>query len=192
MLDVATPEIAGRYEATPLGLVLRKGRQMDVSLSIGEWSEIGRQLGAAGNGLLWCIGDWFVMGERSYGSTYTEAIAITGYAYQTLADCAYVASRVSRRDENLSFAHHRAVAPLAPAEQREWLERAKAEGWTREQLRRAIAGTLEPEAPERVQIERELKLVATTERAERWQAAAERAEMDFSDWAANVLDEAAA
>jgi putative SOS response-associated peptidase YedK len=40
----------------------------------------------------------------------------------------------SRRREVLSWSHHREVAALPPAEQDEWLDRAEAEKWDRNDL----------------------------------------------------------
>lgn len=48
--------------------------------------------------------------------------------------------RPAERVEGLSFGHHCEVAALDPADQRVMLERAKVEGWSTSQLRRAIRG----------------------------------------------------
>jgi len=51
---------------------------------------------------MWWVGDWLNYGEARYGEMYSQAIEITGYASQTLADAKWVASRIepSRRHEN--------------------------------------------------------------------------------------------
>ena len=76
-----------------------------------------------------------------YGEMYNEVLqGSTGYTYGGLAHLAYVAKRIEfwRRRQNLSWSHHREVAPLEPAEQDEWLDKAEQEGWAVHTLRQAI------------------------------------------------------
>jgi hypothetical protein len=105
-----------------------------------EWEQVGVMLGRIGRARRWWIGDWVNHGERAYGEKYTLAIDATGYEYQTVANCAYVAKAIepSRRREGLSWSHHAEVAALEPSEQEAWLDRAQAEGLTRNGLRKAI------------------------------------------------------
>lgn len=160
-----------------------------------DWAAIARKLALFVNAPRWWVGDWVNYGEEAYGLKYQEALALTDLTYQAIADLAYVAGRIelSRRRESLSVAHHREVAPLSPEEQDRWLDRAEAEGWTRDNLRAAIQGQLEPVPPERTTVTLEqIRFTIPPERAERWKTAAEREGVAFSDWAARVLDEAAA
>jgi len=85
-------------------------------------------------------GDWLTFGERKYGEMYAQALDETDYEYKTLRDAKYVAGKVglSGRHDNLSFSHHKAVASLAPQEQKQWLDRAEDEGLTRDELRQGI------------------------------------------------------
>lgn len=186
MTTIDKPGLDGLVKTTPTSLELA-GKNL---LSIGEWSDVGRSLGRLGNAALWWVGDWFAIGERTYGSTYSEAMAITGLAYQTLRNVTSVCQSVelSRRRDNLSFGHHAEVAALAPWAQTQWLDLAEAEGLNRDQLRLRIRGDaqLPAAAPFR------LTLTAPQERAARWQAAAESEGLEFIDWATGVLDEAAA
>ncbi|MFL5911426.1 MAG: LmbU family transcriptional regulator [Gaiellaceae bacterium] len=185
MTELALPDSGLVTSATGLRL-----RNESVSPSIAEWSEFGRQLGVGANRVSWLIGDWMALGERVYGSTYAEGQKITGLAYQTLMQLAWVCKSVesSRRREDLSFSHHVEVAGLAPWAQDQWLGLAEREGLSTRELRARIQGDHElPEAaPAR------LRLTAAPERAERWKAAAERAGVGFDEWAANALDRAAA
>jgi hypothetical protein len=185
-LDVRTT-LGDRVDATPTSLDLHLER----ALTIEEWSEIGRRLGRIGNSALWWIGDWLRVGEKAYGSTYEEAEAITGYPYQTLADAAWVSGKVdfSDRSEKLSWTHHRAVAALDPETQRAWLARAATEGLSVADLKEQIRGSRS--LPARDATLEQLRLTAPVDRAERWKAAAERQGLEFGEWAANVLDEAA-
>lgn len=185
-LELATPRVV----KTPTTLALRS---VETSLTIAEWTQVGARLAKVPNSWMWWLGDWFVMGEKTYGSTYAEAMEITELAYQTLKNAAYVARNVppSLRRDGLSWYHHFAVAPLNAREQKLWLDRALAEGWSVHALRAELRKTRELESPERVELERELRFVATTERAERWHAAASMAGVPFDDWAAEALDFAA-
>lgn len=180
-------ELGDLVETTPVSLCVAVER----SLSIAEWSEVGRRLGRIGNAALWWVGDWFSIGEKTYGSTYSEAMAITGLAYSTLANLASVAQAVgsSRRRELLSFAHHAEVASLSPAAQEEWLERAVSEGMTRETLRSRIRDLRETSSLPTLPFQ--FRLAAEPDRAQRWKAAAESQGLEFVEWAAAVLDEAA-
>jgi len=133
---VAAPEVhlgmRGRF--TPTGLLLPD------DMPVEEWLEVCEYLGLCQKAVLWWWGDALAFGERKYGEMYSQALDATDYSYQALNDAVYVAKNVtfSRRRENLSWSHHREVAPLPPAEQEEWLLRAEEEGLTRAALRAAI------------------------------------------------------
>jgi DNA modification methylase len=79
------------------------------------------------------IGDLLAYGEQRWRETYAEMVEKTGYDLDTLRNLKWVASQVhvSQRRENLSFAHHKEVAKLAPAQQRLVLGLAERGGWTR-------------------------------------------------------------
>lgn len=91
----------------------------NIELTFDKWQAIGQQLQLMVHSIMWNIGDWLNYGERIYGEIYTQALEETDYAYQTLADEKWIASRIefSRRRENLSFSHHKEVAALDPADQ---------------------------------------------------------------------------
>lgn len=109
-------------------------------LTFEQWAEAGRGLQRIGRAWRWWLGDWIRYGERRWGERYDAAIDLTGLEYGTLANVVYVANHVefSRRRENLPWSLHHEVAPLPPDEQQAWLDRAEAEGMTRERLRRAL------------------------------------------------------
>lgn len=163
-------------------------RSTQVSPTMEELAEAGRILGRVANGASWWIGDWMLLAERTYGSTYTQGQAITGLAYGTLANLAAVCRAVesSRRHESLSFAHHAAVAPLAPWAQDQWLALAEREGLSVLRLRARIQGDRElpAAAPAR------LRLTVDPDRAHIWQEAAADLGLEFEDWAAKALDAA--
>lgn len=76
-------------------------------LSYEEWESVGAELGKVNQACQWWIGDWINYGEKKYGQTYEQALAITGLAKQTLMDIASVCRdfETSRRRE-VSFRHH--------------------------------------------------------------------------------------
>jgi hypothetical protein len=104
------------------------------------WEKLGHALKSMQGSIQWWLGDWLNYGEKHYGETYTQAIEITGYEYDTLAQFKSVSSRVEScsREQNLSFSHHKAVAPLEPEEQKEYLDIAEKENLSVSKLRDRI------------------------------------------------------
>lgn len=94
-----------------------------------EWISAGRRLGAIGRCSQWWIGDWIRYGTSKWGEKYVEAARITGYDVASLRNMAWVASQfeLSLRNDKLTWSHHVLLAPLDPAEQKRWLDRACAE-----------------------------------------------------------------
>lgn len=104
------------------------------------WESCGAVLRRIEGAAQWWIGDWLNYGEKVYGEKYRQALAAMDREYQTLRNYAYVAQNVklSRRRDNLSFSIHAEVAPLAPADQDVWLERAATERLTLAEFRRLL------------------------------------------------------
>lgn len=132
--DDGTMQLGG-FVLTPVGLIVPDQPSPD------DWMTLGHILKRIEGSLQWLIGDWCVAGERIYGVTYEQIAAEFGYEKQTLWTYAWVARQVKRsiRIDQLSFSHHRLVAALeAEADQRAWLEKAAAEGWSLVKLRREL------------------------------------------------------
>lgn len=93
------------------------------------WSEVVGRLKSAEKSIQWWLGDALLFGERKYGEMYSQALEETDYAYGTLRNAAWVAGKIelSRRHDNLPYAHHVAVAPLPPEEQERLLAEAAPE-----------------------------------------------------------------
>jgi hypothetical protein len=72
---------------------------------------------------------------------YTQAIEESPYDYGTLRNFVYVAEnvRLSLRNDNLSWDHHRAVAPLEPKDQSQFLLEAEQQQWSVKKLRAQVA-----------------------------------------------------
>lgn len=105
-----------------------------------QWSECLDYLMHVGRSIHWWIGDLLVYGERRWGEMYAEMIERTGYEPRTLRTLKWVASQIepARRWDDLTFAHHKEVAGIAPDHQDTILARAEREGWTREMVRHAV------------------------------------------------------
>ncbi|MDP0498698.1 MAG: hypothetical protein Q7P63_01240 [Verrucomicrobiota bacterium JB022] len=112
------------YQITPTGIAFNRDLEQH------EWEALGSKLGEVGRSVQWLIGDWLAYGEGKgqWGDTYTEAMRITGLDYTTLRNYANVSRKVqlSVRTYNLSWEHHRKVAPLKTTEdQKKWLKKAE-------------------------------------------------------------------
>jgi len=143
--EVSLSFIEEQFQFTPTGLVVSGDPTYQ------DWEQVGRQLEYIQGAVHWWIGDWLNYGERRWGEMYTQAMQDeTGFEYQTLADDKWVAGQIefSSRNENLSFKHHRVVAPLEPEQQEQWLDQAEEEDWSAAELRRQISEQRRIEAAE--------------------------------------------
>ena len=115
-------------------------------LAYARWEAIGRTLWAIEWARSWWLGDWLTYGEQAYGERHAQAEALAGYDYATLSGARWVCTRipVGRRCRTLSFAHHREVAALEPAEQARWLAAAAREGWSPRDLRAVLRAAPTP------------------------------------------------
>ena len=139
-------ETAGALTETSLSL-------SDPEMPFERWEALAEMMGRLRSANCFWIGDLLNFGEGVYGERYAQGMEAFGLEYRTLTNYAYVCRNVarSRRSDRLSFAHHREVAPLDPAEQADWLTNAAEAGWSRSQLRDALraipAGGGEPAEP---------------------------------------------
>lgn len=110
-------------------------------ISFEAYEALATFLGAVGRSHCWWVGDLINWGEMVFGEEAAQAIEALGLHPGTCVNYAYTCRQIarSRRRAELSFAHHRVVAPLPPDTQRYWLERAAAEAWTRSDLDREVA-----------------------------------------------------
>jgi hypothetical protein len=174
----------GKYgHATARGFRARGG------LTFGEWLSAGRQITRISTASAWWLGDWLIYGESAYGSRYRAALELTALDYKTLRNYAWVARRfeMSRRRDTLSFQHHAEVAGMQEAEQDLWLNRAEANHWTRNELRRQLAdrrssggGAQDHVIVVRIRVERE--------REQHWREAAEASSQPLAEWLAEAAD----
>ena len=130
MIDIYNPTIASFT-------VHKNGIEASGEPTLEEWLACGEFIKSADRGVHFWIGDWLNIGEAKWGEMYERAMEVTGFDYETLRGDKYVAARVEfvRRRTNLSFSHHREVAPYAPHEQDILLDGATALHLSAKQLR---------------------------------------------------------
>lgn len=181
-----------RVVRTPTSLRLPEG------LSFADWRAVGDRLMRAETSVNWWLGDWLCYGER-YRRDYRGAMEQLDYAIGTLRNCAYVAANVpaAMRRSDLSWTHHRIVAPRDPEEQEQLLAEAALKGWSVRELeqRIRIRSLGNGQAPEgrRASPSRppELRIRDRGHLLDLCQAAARHAGQDVRSWAAGVLEQAA-
>lgn len=123
-----------------VGEVTRTGWCAPEQMDFDEWVRIGNTFQAIGSSINWWVGDWLNYGEAKWGEMYAQAIEVTGWEYQRLANAKHVSERVQfyLRKENLSWTHHSYVASLPADEQAKWLTLAEEEGWTSRELKEVV------------------------------------------------------
>lgn len=130
--------------------------------------------------LLWYWADMMRFGERMYGERAAQAMEL-GVATGTLYNVAWIGKvEPSCRHENLPFWTHAPVVRLAPDEQKQWLDQAAEEGWTRKQLTEAIEdrdAENDGQYPDAARARRALRNAADLV-----------ARLDVEEWAGAVVD----
>lgn len=127
------------FVLTPVGLFI------DGNPTLEEWETVGVSLRAFERASRWLVGDWVMQGEYRYGEKYAQAMEATEYSKQGLADIVWVCRQypVDQRRADLSFEHHRIMAPF-PAEMRNYFfDLAAQYNWNGRQLRQARDNFLE-------------------------------------------------
>lgn len=126
----------GPFWLTTTGVVLSGEPEYD------QWEETFKWVQLVEGAVQFWLGDLLAIGESRWGEKYSQALAATGYAEQTLKNATWVAKHVPpevRRDpEKVPFAHHAEVASLPVDEQIMWLDKVEEEQLTRDQLRAQI------------------------------------------------------
>lgn len=101
-----------------------------MAFKIGMWHEA----------IKWWIGDLEFQGEAVFGEAVYQYLETLNISNESKRQYLRVAGDVplQRRRTELSWSHHRAVAPLAPDDQIEWLQRAVESRWTKQELEAQI------------------------------------------------------
>ena len=121
------------------------GETTEVSLRIFEpeshsyelYLHMGKALGNYNRRMQWVIGDWINLVEDIFPDRYSQACEATGLSKQTVMNRASICRKIpeNRRRDGVPFSVHAEVAYLEPKEREHWLDKAKTEGWDRDELR---------------------------------------------------------
>lgn len=142
---MSVPAISSDYTLSEIGLQLT-----DPDLPYERFETICFMLGALHEAVRFAIGDAIIQGEALYGQEAYQAFERFQLSEEAMKEYVRVAQRVprSRRRKGLSWSHHRAVAALEPAGQKEWLRRAVDDALSHHDLRAALRNGAEPEPVE--------------------------------------------
>lgn len=94
------------------GFMKGAGLELPQALTYPEWEQFGSVFRRITTQVTWALADWLNFGEKKFGESYAQAIDITGFDYQYLADVAWVGRvfPLFARRENLPFSYHRETA----------------------------------------------------------------------------------
>lgn len=110
--------------------------------SIDQWQGAYQFAEACGLASEYWIGDLltYVDSRADWAERLEQIKAVTGLAHQTLLNRTWLAKHVGVEERAIapSVSHANIVAPMAPAQQRVWLEKASVEGWTVGDLRNEV------------------------------------------------------
>ncbi len=101
---------------------------------------IGYVLGDMHKSIQFAMGDWLIYIETQYPERWSQMAEALGVSEEKKREYRRVSAAVPRsvRRKNVDWSHHRAVAPLEPAQQREWLKKVETERMSHHALRDAL------------------------------------------------------
>jgi len=123
-----------KYRLTKTALVMPDG------MEFATVEKMLRGMKTASDSLRFWLGDLLIYAERNFGEMYSQLLDESDFAYQSLKDMMWVASKIAPvvRRNDTTWSHHREVAKFDITKQREWLARAVEENMTVTQLKDAI------------------------------------------------------
>jgi hypothetical protein len=129
---------------SPTGLTLT-----DPDMPIEQAEAIGVLLGRMHMSLRFAIGDWLLYIEAVYPAEWSQLAEALNMSEESRREYMRVSQQVprSRRRPRLDWSHHRAVAALPPAEQKQWLKRAEDERLSHHALRDELRDGAPPAQP---------------------------------------------
>jgi hypothetical protein len=112
------------------------GFTLPAEISYEQYEAIGRMFGTAHEALKFAIGDWLLQGQQIFNDDVFQAAEGVGISRVSLMQYVRVSERIprERRNAQLTWSHHRAVASFPEDEQDLWLNRAAASGWSKTEL----------------------------------------------------------
>lgn len=132
------------------GALSRLGLHLDdPNLTYDQAEAIGAMLGDMQDCIRFAIGDWLLLIEQLFPEEWSQLAEVLNMSEESRREYMRVAERVprSRRRKGLKWSHHRAVAALEPAEQKQWLKRAADEGLSHHAMRDALRESGAPPEP---------------------------------------------
>jgi len=116
------------------------GAQFKGDVSEEAVDELLQKSGRLARGCMFIIGDAINYANGKWGEKYDRWIELTGLEYQTLRNSASIAGKIDlyRRRYNLTFEHHKLVAPLDPEAQTSWLDLTEKHHMSKRRLRKSI------------------------------------------------------
>lgn len=137
----------GRVQLTARGLIAPN------DLTEQEFNRVGETILAIEGTIQLLIGDWANLNPGKWGDKWEEIAEKVGKSAKTIRNYAYVARQVemSRRRDNLTFAHYAVVAPWEPDIQEQWLEMASLNDWSVAKMKKKIADAYPMDYRERPQ-----------------------------------------
>ena len=103
-------------------IISSTGIKLDDGLPFETWEKHVEQAKEINKFSLWILGDLLNYGERNYGEMYSQVLDEFDYTNKTLRNAKWISSKIemSRRRDNLDFAHQAEVASLDPELQDIW------------------------------------------------------------------------
>lgn len=147
---MTVPAVAQDWNLSEVGHLLR-----DPSLSYEEYEQACTKIGimygivrSADAEIKFAVGDAILAGEQIFGDDCYQAVEAMGISEEVRAECVRVCRKVPRstRRKGLTWSHHRAVAALPPADQKEWLRKVAEEGLSHHALRDELRNGAPPKA----------------------------------------------
>lgn len=122
---------------------------MPIDTTEGEYEALGFALGEFHRALQFACGDYILDGEKIFGERAYQLQESLGLSEEQRRQYVRVSERIpiERRRKELSWAHHREVAALEPAEQDRWLALAVENSWNKAELVAVMRPTKELAEP---------------------------------------------
>ena len=135
MTQEVEPFVPEGVRLTATGLIIT-----DPDMPMEQAEVIGHVLGNMHKSIQFAIGDWLIFIEAVYPSEWSQMADLLGVSEEKCREYRRVAARVppSLRRPNVDWSHHRAVAPLPPGEQKQWLKKVEVERMSHHALRDAL------------------------------------------------------
>jgi len=129
-------DVALLAEAEGSGALHELGLTLPTDITQDRYEAMGVLLGRVHETMKWAVGDWLFQGEALWGEDVYQLQESLGLSVPQRLQYVRVSGDVplQRRVKGLTWSHHRSVAPLEAKQQTEWLQKALANKWTKQEL----------------------------------------------------------